>query len=169
MALLNPIKERSPTLVIADFGTNEAAAAALAALHDQQAFIVGPKDPMAPRKLEPDSRGIGRTLLMSHLLLGAAGALVGLLAGWLLIRNWPAAALSPGYTLFVATALGAVFGMLLAGLISIRPDHVVLIRQAHAARKRGRWIVAVHPTDMARADDAMAVLRRQGAAPKRSL
>ena len=71
--------------------------------------------------------------------------------------------------LLFAAGLGAMLGMLIAGLVSLRPDRIVLIRRAHAALKRGNWIVAVHPAGAQAADAAMQVLRGLGTDPKRSL
>ncbi len=62
-----------------------------------------------------------------------------------------------------------MLSLILAGLVSLRPDRIVLIRQAQAALQRGRWIVAVHPINSQMADAAMQVLRGLGAEPGRSL
>jgi hypothetical protein len=47
-------------------------------------------------------------------------------------------------------ALGIIFpflGLLLAGAISLRPDHDLVVAKARKAAGEGRWTVVVHCTD----------------------
>ena len=40
---------------------------------------------------------------------------------------------------------GCVFGLLLGGLLALRPDHVLLISNLRKALNAGSWAVVVHP------------------------
>jgi hypothetical protein len=69
----------------------------------------------------------------------------------------------------VGAVFGAFAGGMAGGLLTLRPDHALVIRQIRSALKQGRWAVVVHPRDGGRADAACATLQAAGAAPLRSL
>lgn len=114
-------------------------------LRAEQVRVVEPNDPGVSRKLEPESGGIAKTLVRSHVLLGLSGVVVGLiLAAALVLSGIAATASSPFYTFVVFAFFGGIFGMLLGGLISLRPDHDPLITRVETASRKGRWSVIVH-------------------------
>lgn len=172
---LNPFGEKSLTLVAATFNdqkTAEGAAAHLQAMPglDGKVSVVRPGDPAAARKFEPDSRGIWRTMLRSHVVLGLAGALGGLgVALWLLAWPWEAALGSPAFTVGVSVVIGAFIGMMGGGLITLRPDHSLPIRDIRSRLKAGDWAVVVRPHDESAAQAAFESLQAEGGAPVRSL
>ncbi|MFD2299259.1 hypothetical protein QRO11_07115 [Paracidovorax citrulli] len=135
----------------------EALAGRLLRLHGLrpgQVRLLGPQDARASRAdlfgraLEPDQRGVFRTLPRSHLVTGLAGALAGVLFyAWLLRGSQPVVAGSPLQAFLAIVGIATAFGVLLGGLVSLRPDHVRLITQVRSALRDGHWAVVVHPTD----------------------
>lgn len=168
--------ERSLTTVAALFGQpRDARDAAQDVVHDArlpptQVRVVGPGDPAVDRKLEPEDRGIASTLVKSHVTLGIGGFVIGLTAGAVLLLagiGWAVA--SPWYTLGLAAAFGAVGGLLLGGLVSIRPDRAMLDTVVEAAIQKGRWAVIVHPVKHGEDMRALEVLQRSGGEVIRTL
>ncbi|MFO1337074.1 MAG: hypothetical protein U1F53_02385 [Burkholderiaceae bacterium] len=173
MNALNPFGERSLTLVAASFADHRAAERAAGVLKqspalDGEVAVIDPGDPLARRKLEPEQRGIFATLLRSHLILGTAGLGVGLLVAWVAIAVWTAAAASPGFVLLFAGLMGGFIGMMVAGLITLRPDHGLVLLGVREALRRGRSAVVVRPLSQACAKQAFRLLRQAGAVPHRS-
>jgi hypothetical protein len=117
-------------------------------LTEDQVRVVAPGDPGLSRKLEPEQTGIAITLVKTHVLLGGAGLVLGLvLAGILVLTDVAAFASSPGYIFLVFAFFGAFFGMLLGGLLALRPDLDHLIIRVKKASRKGRWSVVVHAKD----------------------
>lgn len=175
-AAMNLFGERSLTLVAALFDNGTAAARAAGSLQRQQrgercpVLVVEPHDPRLGRKLEPESRGIWQTLLRSHGKLGAAGLVVGAAVGALLVASgWAAAEASPGMTVGVAALYGLFAGLLLAGLLTLRPDRGRVISSVRDATAHGRWAVVAHPRSAEEADEAREALAREGGDVIRSL
>jgi hypothetical protein len=147
--------ERFPWKVGAVFDDPEAARQAFeavtaeAALPPSQVRMVKPGETAGKRRLEPESRGIGWTIVRAHLTLGMVGALVGMLvAGVLLLTGIGAFTSSPLVTAVLATVFGFVAGLLLGGLVSLRPDQDVLsVRLEDALRDGQHWAVLVHARD----------------------
>ena len=170
---LTPFGEHSLTLVAGVFEDPVRAEQVAESLrHDPglHTTVLHPGDEQAVRKLEPEQRGIWRTLLRSHALFMPAGALLGLVVAWLLVAaGWPAAADSPFFTMLFLGLMGTFFGGMLAGLLTLRPDHAVVIRRVRTALARGRHAVVVHPMNEMRARAAMSALQRAGVMPMRSL
>lgn len=113
-----------------------------------QIRVLEPNDPAMARKLEPEQGGIARTLAKSHITLGTAGLVVGLAIALLLLAiGVDAFAWNPLYTLLVFGFFGAIAGLLLGGLVSLRPDHDRLITWARDSARDGHWLVLVHARD----------------------
>lgn len=157
--------ERSLTTVAALFGqaqdARDAAAHVVrdARLPEKRVSVLGPGVPGVERKLEPEEPGIVHTLIKSHTTLGVLGLVVGLLIGGVLILagvGWAAA--SPFFTIGLAAIFGAVGGMMLGGLVSMRPDRTLLDTKVESAVQEGRWAVVVHPVDQGEEERAMDVL-----------
>lgn len=146
--------EKYLTKVAAVFDDGEQARAAAervvreSGIASEQVRVLRPDDPAMARKLEPETRGIARTLARSHLTLGVAGLLVGLGAALVLIAldfilfTW-----NPLYTVIAFGFFGAIAGLLLGGLVSLRPDHDRLIAWVRASARDGQWFVLVHARD----------------------
>lgn len=173
----NPILgERSSTLIGADFPNRASAMAAADMLREDpmlegEVAVVGPNDPLTDQKMEPEENGIWKTLVRSHLILGGLGLLTGALATAtaVYVLEWQAAVASPWFALLFFSVIGTVFGMLAAGLVTMRPDHGVVIARLERALGRDRWAVIVRPRDESPALSAMALLKECGGRPSRSL
>ena len=133
------------------------------ALDASQVQVIAPDEPQAARKLEPESRGIWRTIVIAHAKLGIAGAAVGLVAfaamyamGVLFIVNSPVAA---------ALALlffGAIAGLMLGGLTALRPDHDRYVQATRDAMEAGNTTVVVHAFSAEQRDRAAELLGARG-------
>lgn len=170
---LSPFGERSLTLVAGVFDDEQSAEQAAASLRQAPGLhttVLHPGDRRIGRKLEPEQHGIWRTLLRSHALFMPAGALLGVaVALAMAAAGIRAVADSPYFAMGFLAMMGAFFGGLVAGLLTLRPDHAVVIRKVRAALARGAHAVVVHPMNEMRAQAAVAALRRAGAEPLRSL
>jgi hypothetical protein len=159
--------ERSSRKLAAAFDDEERAHAAVrelvaeGGLVSEQVRVVRPQDPGADRKLEPETRGIARTAVRSHLRLGIVGLLAGVvLAAVLIGLGVDMAESSPVLATAFLGFLGAVGGLLLAGLITARPDHQKLIVETKDAARHGAWSVVVHATDTQQYERARELLKR---------
>jgi len=99
-----------------------------------QVRVLGPEDAKMSRReifgrtMEPEQRGIFKTLFLTHGITGLAGALLGvLLFTWFYRSGQPMVASSPMLAFIAIVGFATTFGLLLGGLIAIRPDHVWLI------------------------------------------
>jgi hypothetical protein len=152
--------------VFAELGAARRAAEGVAgelSLGSAQVQVIVPGEKLPGRKLEPESRGIWRTIVVAHVRLGIAGAVVGVLAfaalyasGVPFIVNSPVAA--PLALLF----FGAVAGLMLGGLVSLRPDHDPYVEAAREAMAEGSTTVVVHAFSSEQAGHAAEYLRAQG-------
>ena len=123
-----------------------------AGMSEAQVKLVGPQDTMGivdpplSRKLEPESSGIWRTILRAHFVTGVVGMTLGALLYLGLRFSGNESVLShPFIALFVMLFFGGIFGLLLGGLLSLRPDHYRVMAAVRKAIKRGRWAVISHP------------------------
>lgn len=150
--------ERSLTKVAAVFDNRKSAEYAAdhlkqaGRINPAQVNLVGPEDTSGPanapmsRKLEPEQNGIWHTLIRAHVFTGTLGAISGVLLYIALTVSGNDTILStPFMSLFVLVFFGTIFGLMVGGLLTLRPDHyrvIALVRRAVAA---GRWAVVVHP------------------------
>ncbi|NOV22643.1 riboflavin biosynthesis protein RibA [Cupriavidus necator] len=163
----NPLNaEAASTKIAALFDTKLAASSAAervcyeAHLKRGQVRLVHPYEAHFGRKLEPENDGIVQTALRSHLMMAALGAVIGLAVVGILHRQEIEAVMqSPGLAAGAAIFLGVMFGMLLAGLITARPDHQLVITPVREAVQHGRWAVLVHPTTPQQCNEALRALR----------
>jgi len=146
--------ENFPHKVSAEYNSKQAADRAVQLLVDKtilprnQILIVQPHDPNMALKTEPEVKGIARTFAKSHVVLGIGGLVFGLLLAAVLVAIGPD--LTSSSPMFTFIALGFLFtflGLLLAGFISMRPDHDFLIGKTRAAANAGQWTVIAHCAD----------------------
>lgn len=174
MNMVSLFGERSLTLVAATFADRRSAADAATELRadmpQSEVSLVRPSDAGFARKMEPESQGIWRTAIRSHLVLAPAGLALGaVVAATLLALGWPAAASSPMLaTLFFAT-LGLFAGLMLAGLLTLRPDRSRVTLSIRRRSRAGKWAVVAHPTSPEQSERAVARLRKAGGTVIRSL
>jgi hypothetical protein len=168
--------EQSPTLVAAMFGSNDAARIAVeqlqaeAHLKSSQIDLLRPDDPQPARKLEPETRGIWRTIKRSHVTLGATGLVAGGLLGLALyLAEFSTFLAAPLAATSAFAIIGLFFGLLAAGLLSLRPDHDRVIEGVRKAIGAHGWAVIAHPTDQNQAQAAGATLRDAGGEVIRSI
>lgn len=98
------------------------------------------------RKMEPEERGIWRTIIRAHVLSGFIGFLLGAalcLVMWLM--GQPGVRASPGLALLAMVGFGTTFGLLAGGLVAMRPDHGRVIALVRQYLNAGRWAVVAHP------------------------
>ena len=162
--------EASNHKVAAVFASAEAARAAAAALQSTlrlpaaQLRIISPGEPHPGRKLEPESDGILRTILVSHLKLGVVGAALGGVAFAVLYAlDLPWVTQSAPVAAAVMVGFGATAGLLLGGLVSLRPDHDPYIEAVRSALAEGRSAVVVHATSVTQRAEAAELLQARGA------
>lgn len=114
-------------------------------LSDAQVQVITPADRRPGRKLEPESHGIFRTIIRAHVRLGLLGAVAGAAAfGVLWWMELPLIVNSAVMAAAVMVAFGAVAGLMLGGLVSLRPDHDRYIIKVYDALGEGRSAVIVH-------------------------
>lgn len=110
--------------------------------------LITPNDRFFAEKVESDQAGIARTLLMSHLVFGLMGLLIGLILSALLtIFGPPLTQASPMFTTMALALICFFIGLIFAGLVSVRPDYDPLIEDTRSAIGSGQWAVVVHTLD----------------------
>lgn len=163
--------ERSLTKVAALFSNpstaQEAASRVRTVCHmaDSQVKILSPGDNPAgtafSTKLEPETRGIWHTLIRAHVWMGIAGMLAGTLLFLMLYSLGNISVQStPGLSFLAFIGFGLMFGLMLGGLFTLRPDHGHVISVVRQAVEQGRWAVVAHPTSPAQADSVVQALAR---------
>lgn len=150
----------------ADPGAARAAAGELAAalsLEPAQVQVILPGEPHPGRKLEPESHGIWRTIVIAHARLGLAGAAVGVLGfAALYAMGVPFIVSSPVAAGLVMLFFGAVAGLMLGGLVALRPDHDRYVQATRDAMAAGETTVVVHAFSAAQRDQAEQWLVARG-------
>ena len=110
--------------------------------------LVPPNDANFGEKIEPDNKGIARTLLGSHIILGVGGLIFGLIMAAILSLYGPTLTTSSPLMVFIALpTLGVFIGLLAAGAVALRPDHDPLINQTRHATNHDKWTVVVQTKD----------------------
>jgi hypothetical protein len=159
--------------VFDDAPAARAAAATVAGqadLQPAQVKVVTPDEPDPGLKLEPEGRGIWHTILTAHLWLGLVGVTAGVVVfAAMLWAGVPVVVASPGYGLLAMAFLGGMAGLLLAGLLALRPDHDRYIQATRTAMKQQRSTVVVHALSAEQAETAAQTLTALGAKVTRTL
>jgi hypothetical protein len=116
------------------------------------------------RRLEPDSQGIWRTLVRSHVWLGLIGAGLGLVAFavlWLIGVGFVVG--NPAWSAGLLVAFSALGGLLLGGVLTLRPDHTPYLLRTREAIEQGAPVLAVEAESRQQMHSIEAVLREHGA------
>lgn len=143
--------ERRPSRVSGVYRSEEDARGAAYSLINDGKFdsdsicITFPKDKRFAEKIEPDQEGIARTLVRTHVVFGLSGLLLGLLFSvFLALFGPPLTQSSPWFTVVAVALIFLFLGLILAGLVGIRPDHDLVIENTRHATQSGCWAVVVH-------------------------
>ncbi|MFA3791449.1 hypothetical protein AB6T38_10055 [Aliiglaciecola sp. SL4] len=162
----NIIQERHPSKLVGVYENETTAKKAAeklisdAELTNDELAIVSPKDRHFASKIEPETKAVGKTLLASHLMLGLIGMVIGLLVASSLIIAGIQFAVSSPVMLTIATAtLGTFMGLLVAGAISLRPDHDSVVNEARDASSYNKWSVVVHAKNKQQIQQAKKVIK----------
>lgn len=128
-----------------------------------QVQVITPDEANAGRKLEPESHGISRTIIVAHARLGTMGAVAGLAAFAVMYALDVAFIVrSPVAAALVLLFFGAVAGLMLGGLVALRPDHDRYIQATRDAMEAGNTTVVVHAFSAEQRDQAADLLRAIG-------
>ena len=131
----------------------------LAGIPRGQIRVIRPNDPHMGRKVEPEVQGIARSLVKAHVMFGLIGLVVGLVIAGVLVTVGPMMTRSsPGMTFIAFGLVCPVLGLLLAGAVSLRPDHDPLIAKARTAKDSGRWTVVAHCASVEQQELAQATM-----------
>lgn len=133
------------------------------ALGDTQVRVVTPDDRRPGRKLEPESEGIFRTMILAHARLGALGAVIGVVAFgafWLGGVGMVVNAAAPAA--FAMIVIGGFFGLMAGGLVTLRPDHDIYINRVFEAIGEGQCAVVVHALSTEQVEAAQDKLKAAG-------
>lgn len=166
----NPVTgELSNSKVAAVFASQAVARAAAGkvaaalALGSAQVQVIVPGDAHLERKLEPERQGIWRTIVVAHVKLGIVGFFAALLAFIVVYAlGVPFITSSPVAACLVMLFFGTTGGLMLGGLVSLRPDHDRYVEAAREAAQEGGTSVVVHAFSPDQARQAAAFLRAEG-------
>lgn len=132
--------------------------------------LLAPGEEGIDQALEPESRGIWKTLIRSHLWLAGVGAVIGLLVFVLMLQ------LDVRFVVDNATAAGlllvafcTVGGLMLGGALTLRPDHTPFLVAARAALRKGQTVVVVHAESLEQLQQAQEILDQAGLKTVRTL
>lgn len=129
-------------------------------LTDAQVQVITPADRKPGRKLEPESDGIFHTILRTHAVLCLLGAVAGAVVfGVLWAMAVPMIVNSAVMAAAVIVVFGAVAGLMLGGLVSLRPDHDLYINKVFDALGEGHSAVVVHAFSREQNAQAEALLK----------
>ena len=148
----NPLTgEVADSKLAAVFATRRAAQEAADALiassglQSAQVKVIRPDSADVAIKLEPEGGGIWRTIIKAHAKLAVVGGILGLVAfGVLYAMGIPMVVQSPVAAGLVLMAFGITGGLMLGGLVALRPDHDRYVQATRDAMEEGRSTVVVH-------------------------
>lgn len=164
--------ERSITKVVGVYLDEAAAVQARQRLNSEpgwaasQVRLIGPGDAgvstrrnLLARQAQPEAGGIFHTMLRAHATFGIAGFVLGV-ALWAWLREDGPAFIgaSPAMSFMAIAFFATAAGMMLGGLVTLRPDHTAVIRALREDLKQGRWALVAHPIDDEQVRQAMGAL-----------
>ena len=139
-------------------------------LQQAQVKVIRPDSADVAIKLEPEGRGIWRTIVRAHAKLGVLGAVLGLVAfGVLYAAGVPMVVQSPVAAGLVLLGFGATAGLMLGGLVALRPDHDRYVQATRDAMEEGRSTVVVHALSGEQQQAAADFLASRGGEVTRTL
>lgn len=152
--------------IFPDARTAQASAARLREemrLSERQIQVIAPGDRRPNRKLEPEGGGILRTVIVAHYRLAIVGAIVGVIAFAVMYgMDIPFVTRSPAGAFGMLLFYGTVGGLMIGGLVSLRPDHDPYIIKVREAVREGRAAVVVHIVDAQQRTQAVNALTAMG-------
>lgn len=126
--------------------------------------LVLPHDYQWGKKVEPEGVGIWRTAIRSHVACGVIGLVAGLLIfACLYALGWTSVRTTPGMSLVAMAFFPTLLGLMVGGLLTVRPDHDAVIAPVREAAADGRWSVVVHPVTRRQRAAAIHMLTQTGA------
>ncbi|WP_297796883.1 hypothetical protein [uncultured Marinobacter sp.] len=129
-------------------------------LAKEQVTVLRPSDRHPGEGLEPEDQGIWHTLVRSHIGLGIGGAALGFLLFLVMSASGLALVAQNGVVAAsVFAALGLIVGLLMAGAVTIRPDHTPYLIKAQSALRKGKYVVAVHASSAQQLQEARSLLQ----------
>lgn len=147
---MNVVDEKHPSKVAGTFASEANAKTAKEKLIQQGHFkaadieLIAPNDADISEKIEPKDSRIAKTLVNSHIVFGAAGLAISLVAAFLLIMLGPEMFESSPLRVFFAFGfVGTLLGLMFAGGLSLRPDQDPLITDTVEATTHNHWSVVV--------------------------
>ncbi|WP_144776216.1 hypothetical protein [Marinobacter maritimus] len=111
----------------------------------EQIRVVRPTDPGMAHEVEPQVQGVAWVLVKKHVMLGLLGLMVGLAIAAMLVTIGLAVVRSSPMMTFIA--LGFTYplvAVLLAGAVTLRPDHGLLIEKTRTTADSDCWGVVAH-------------------------
>lgn len=139
-------------------------------LQAAQVKVIRPDSADVAIKLEPEGGGIWRTIVRAHIRLGVVGAVLGLVAFAILYSiGVPMVVQLPVVAALVLFAFGTVGGLMLGGLVALRPDHDRYVQATRDAMDEGRSTVVVHALSGDQQATAAAFLASRGGEVTRTL
>lgn len=170
MSTLSPVTGEASDSKVAAIFDNESRARRIAQalrrrlrLRPSQVQVITSHDRHPGRKMEPEDRGIFRTMVIAHVRLGVVGAAVGaVLFALLYLSGLELVTASPGFAAALIIGYGAVFGLMAGGLVTLRPDHDPYVHRIRDALEEGKSAVVVHAFDAEQRTAAKRTLDEQG-------
>lgn len=139
-------------------------------LQQAQVKVIRPGSADVAIKLEPEGGGIWRTILRAHAKLGVVGAVLGLVAFAILYAlGLPMVVQSPVAAGLVLLGFGTIAGLMLGGLVALRPDHDRYVQATRDAMEEGHTTVVVHALSREQQDVAADFLASRGGEVTRTL
>lgn len=140
------------------------------ALDQQQISLISPHDVNYERKIEPDTKKVGRSLFKTHLVGGITGAGLGMIGGIILGMYGPTyAQASPELTVLALSVLGLFGGLLVAGLVFLRPDQDAVVNETRQATDEAKWVVVVRTKNHQQTEQAKSLLDKSADSVSSSL
>lgn len=162
--------EKYPSKLSAVFADEQSALAAREQLLHSgnlsllQVDLLRPEAVDAVSRVEPETRGTLRTLVRAHLAFGIVGSFVGAaLAAFLLFAGFAIATSSPLMTFLALAFFGAMSGLMVGGLVGLRPDHDSVVTAVRRSVNDGNWTLLVHARSHAELEKIRALLEAHSA------
>lgn len=158
--------EEFATKVAGVFDSKEQAGNAFSSLSEDSEFelsnieIIAAHDQRFDEKVEPEDKNIAKTLLKAHLLFAALGLVVGLIISTVFLFTDVEFMQSFILETYAGVCTICIFiALLVAGFVSIRPDHDPLINEVRQATSSGKWAVVVHTDSQTKGDKAKSLIK----------